>query len=159
MRRLVGWAFALAAAAALLAWYAWRPQTDAAVLLIPVATYAPGTVRLDQGVWVSRLPDGEFFIFLDRDPHRGQRLNWDENNRVFAQAAIYRPDGSCITGPCSAGPGNGLYRVEARLQGDTLVVYPGRIISGGLEAMPAWVSELRRLFGRARPAAPPSVRP
>lgn len=151
-------AMALALAAVVLAVARLRPAAaEDTALIIPVAAYAPGTVRLDQGLWVARQPDGEFFVFLDRDPHRGQRLNWVESKRLFMQAAAYRADGSCLEGPCSAGPGQGLFRVEARLEGENLVVYPGRVISGGLDPTPAWVTELRGFFRPARPAAPAAV--
>jgi hypothetical protein len=154
-RRMWRVILAAVAAAALLGWYVGRPETDDMFLVIPVATYTPGTVRLDQGVWVSRQPDGAFMVFQDRDPHRGQRLNWVEARGLFMQAAIYRADGSCETGPC----GLGLFRVEARLEGETLVVYPGRVISGGLDPTPAWVSDLRHWLWPARPAAPAATRP
>lgn len=158
------WALiAVVAVAALMAEFVWarvRAVTaDDIAVVIPVATYAPGTVRLDQGVWVARQPSGEFYVFLDRDPHRGQQLNWVEARGMFMQAAVYLPDGSCLEGPCSAGPGNGLFQVEARLEGNHLVVFPGRVISGGLTPTPAWVTQLRGLLRPARPAAPAPARP
>jgi hypothetical protein len=148
--------------AALVGWYLsakGRPTADDVALVIPVGAYAPGTVRLDQGVWVSRQLGGEFMVFLDRDPHRGQRLNWVAEKGLFMQAAAYQADGRCVEGPCSVGPGMGLFRVEARLEGENLVVYPGRVISGGFNPEPAWITEFRRLFRRAEPSAPASGRP
>jgi nitrite reductase/ring-hydroxylating ferredoxin subunit len=117
-------------------------------LIIPIAEHRPGTVRLDHGVWVARQPTGVFYVFQNRDPHKGQPLNWDAATGLFMQAASYRMDGSCVEGPCNSTPEQALYRVESRLDGQNLVLYPNRVISGRFRPEPTWVSELKLFFRR-----------
>jgi nitrite reductase/ring-hydroxylating ferredoxin subunit len=124
------------------------PGANDQPLMIPVAQYGLGTVRLDHGVWVARQPTGVFYVFQNRDPHKGQPLNWDASTGFFMQAATYRMDGSCVEGPCNSTPRQGLYRVESRLEGQNLVAYPNRVISGGFSPEPAWITELKLFFGR-----------
>lgn len=154
MRKQIVWTI-LGLAAILAATY-WlrRPIPPAAPVTIPVAAYAPGTVRLDHGLWVARQPGGEFYVFLDRDPHKGERLNWVVSHRMFEQAAVYRIDGSCFEGPCDSSPGGGLFRVKSHLEGDNLVVYPDQFISGGFHPEPAWLSALKHFFTKPKPHAP-----
>jgi len=151
MRRPRWWAIAAAVLAlGLIGGYlAARPgasRTASAPVTIPVAGYAPGTVRLDHGLWVARQPSGEFLVFLNRDPHRGEPLNWVESKGLFIQAAIYTIDGVCYEGPCDNSPGQGLYLVESRLEGENLVVYPDKILRGGLNPEPAWLTDLKDLL-------------
>lgn len=134
-------------------------RTAATPVTIPVAGYAPGTVRLDHGLWVARQPSGEFYVFLNRDPHRGEPLNWVESQGLFMQAASYQIDGTCYEGPCDNSPGMGLYLVESRLEGENLVVNPGKVLRGGMRPEPSWWSGLKSLFHRPQPAPPEQVRP
>ncbi|CCF85071.1 hypothetical protein [Nitrolancea hollandica] len=109
------------------------------VIDIPVAGFQPGTVRLIQGLWVARQPDGEFFVFLNRDPHLLHPTQWVEPRHLFispAHGEVYGIDGVCRAGPCNARPPGSLYRVASKLDGDRLAIYPERPISGGIHPKP-----------------------
>jgi hypothetical protein len=98
-----------------------------AVVRVPVADQAPGTVRAVPGLWVARQPNGAFHVFLDQDPHNDQPTRWDEARGIFmtpSNGAVYGLDGVCRAGPC----GTGHFRVEARRDGDEVVVRPGTIV-------------------------------
>jgi len=145
-------------------WFSYRQWKQASsfegAVTSSVADFLPGTVRLVEGLWVARQQNGEFFVFLNRDPHKGQPLNWVESKGLFIQAAYYGIDGKCQGGPCNGDPPGGLYRVGSHLEGQTLTVYPQKIISGGFNPEPTWMTDLRHFFGRRLPNAPsPAERP
>lgn len=160
LRRRAKWRVALVFTFILVAvgWYAWArtaaPRSTDAELVVSISGYGPGTVRRDGGVWIARQPSGQFYVFLDRDPHRGQPLQWVEAQGMFMQAASYGIDGVCRQGPCDPSPGQGLYRVESRLEGEHLIVHPQRVISGGFNPEPSWVTDLKHFVTRRQPTAP-----
>jgi len=92
--------------------------------------------------------------FLNRDPHRGQPLNWVDSRGMFVQAASNGVDGVCRAGPCDPSPGHGLYRVESRLEGKSLIVYPRKIISGGFSPEPSWITDLKQFLMKRSPNSP-----
>jgi hypothetical protein len=121
-----------------------------ATVRVPVGDQSPGTVRAVPGLWVARQPDGTFDVFLDQDPHNDQPTRWDQARGLFmtpSNGAVYGLDGVCRQGPC----GTGLFRVEARRDGDELVVRPGMIEWGGLQIDPS------RTPAPAVPQAPAEV--
>lgn len=132
------------------------PKRVGTQVAIPVSGYATGTVKFDHGLWVARQSNADFYVFLNRDPHRGEPLNWVEGKGLFMQAASYGIDGSCLEGPCNPGPSQGLYRVDTRLDGENLIVYPQVIISGGLNPESTWVTDLKHFFAKMTGNAPSS---
>lgn len=113
---------------------AYAPSPER-VITIPVTGFQPGTVRMVQGLWVARQPDGEFFVFLNRDPHMLHPTQWVEPRHLFispAHGEVYGIDGVCREGPCNSRPPGSLYRVASRLEGSRLVIYPERTISGDI---------------------------
>lgn len=113
---------------------AYAPSPEQ-VISIPVSGFQPGTVRMVQGLWIARQPDGEFFVFLDRDPHKLHPTQWVEPRHLFispAHGEVYGIDGVCRAGPCNSEPPGTLYRARATLDGDRLVIYPERSVSGGI---------------------------
>lgn len=113
---------------------AYAPSPER-VIAISVSGFQPGTVSMVQGLWVTRQPDGEFIVFLNRDPHKLHPTQWVEPRRLFispAHGEVYGIDGVCRAGPCNSRPPGSLYRVQSELEGNRLVIYPERTVSGGI---------------------------
>lgn len=130
------------------------PKHPGSPVAIPISGYVAGTVKFDHGLWVARQSNGDFYVFLNRDPHLGEPLNWVEAKGLFMQAASYGIDGICHEGPCNPGAGQGLYRVDSRLDGENLIVYPQVIISGGLNPDSTWMTDLKHFLARMTGNAP-----
>jgi nitrite reductase/ring-hydroxylating ferredoxin subunit len=140
----------LVAAAA--GWHFFRAGRQAAswdrAVPIPVAGMEPGTVRLVQGFWVARQPGGQFYVFLNKDPHGLHPFEWVESEGVFRSPVlccdkgphdeVYRIDGTCKANNCNSSPPASLYRVDARLDGEQLLVVPDRVVSGGFPPVSWW---------------------
>lgn len=79
---------------------------------------------------------GQFYLYLNRCPHRGITLEWQPDqfldiDRHFIQCASHGAlftieEGTCIAGPC---PGEQLTPVPFSLKGDAVWVDPAAIPS------------------------------
>lgn len=117
-------------------------------IAIPVTGHESGTVRLVEGLWIARQPGGDFYAFLNEDPDGGHPFEWIESEQVFRSPElccangphdeVYRIDGTCKLGPCNTNPPGRLYRVDAKVEGQFLLVVPDRVISGGIPTVPWW---------------------
>lgn len=133
-------------------WFSYRGWRQASsweqAVTIPVADFEPGTVRLAEGLWVARQHNGEFFVFLNKDPHGGHPFEWVESEAVFRSPKlccangphdeVYWIDGTCKANNCNTRPPGSLYRVDSKAEGDYLLAVPGRIVSGGIPTVPWW---------------------
>lgn len=144
------WA-AIVIVAILFSWFIFRSIQDLyrwqTGKLVKVSQFQPGTVHQVEALWIARQPDGEFYVFLDRDPHLDHPTEWVESKNQFVSPAhgeTYSIDGRCLAGPCGAGS---LYRVAARQEGDYLRILPDEIVSGGVVDGTSWLSGVRKLFG------------
>lgn len=113
-----------------------------------MADFPRGTVRLVKGLWVTLQNNGEFFVFLNKDPHGGHPFEWMESEGVFRSPElccangphdeVYWIDGTCKANNCNTRPPASLYRVDSKIVGDQLVIAPERVVSGGIPTVPWW---------------------
>jgi len=85
--------------------------------------------ELPQGSLAVIHKNGQFYAYLNHCPHRGIRLEWEEDqfldyDRHFIQCATHGAlfrieDGECIAGPC---PGEKLSSVELIVDGGRVLV-------------------------------------
>lgn len=156
MRRLIAATAALVLTGVAALWLLW-PARQAEPLAISVAAQAPGTVVMAQGHWVARQPDGEFRVFRNlASPYKNRIVHWLEAENQFEEpvsSARYTIDGTGIFGPAGR-----LWQVKSRLEGETLLVWPDEVLSGGVEGSSWWDALVQRLLKRtATPQAPARV--
>lgn len=147
-----GWVGASVAALAIVAvagGMVSRPDPWDQAVVIPVIGQRPETVRFEQGLWIARQRDGEFYAFLNVDPHGHHPTAWDVQKGIFFASFSsggfgegYAIDGRCIVGPCPVG--GGLYRVASKLDGNRLLALPSDVVAGGGTTEPAWLFDLRQ---------------
>lgn len=122
----------------------WRQARE-----ISIVDLFPGSATLHDNLWVTRqTADGRVIVFLNRSGFYPDRpLRWLPDEGQFEEPISSARNG--LDGQALFGPAGQLYQVESRVQGDSVLVLPGRVVAGG-PGFPPWFFDLRsrllRLF-------------